>query len=265
MEFEVNRAKNINEEKVNEADRKIAYKFAAEAHREFGDMLRAVVLFGKTARKTETPKSDIDILVILDDISIQLTKAIIQTYRIITEKLVRKISDRIHVTTLKFTTFWEYMRAGDPVGMNILRDGLPIIDTGIFAPMQALLFQGRIRPTPESIWTYFARAPTTLRNSKWHLNQATIDLYWAVIDASHAALMKLGEIPPSPEHVPDLLKEKMVKTNLLERKYVGIVGKLYDLQKKIIHGELRQVSGKQYDALLKEAEAFVARMKKFIK
>ena len=50
---------------------------------------------------------------------------------------------------------------------------------------------------------YFGRAPITLRNSKWHLNQATIDLYWAVIDATHAALMKLGEIPPSPEHIPD--------------------------------------------------------------
>ena len=27
-----------------------------------------------------------------------------------------------------YTTFWEYIRAGDPVGVNILRDGVPILD-----------------------------------------------------------------------------------------------------------------------------------------
>jgi len=109
------------------------------------------------------------------------------------------------------TSFWEYIRNGDPIAINILRDGVALIDTGFFEPLQVLLRRGRIRPTQESIWLYFIRAPNTLHNSKWHILQATLDIYWACVDACHAALMKIGETPPTPEHVADLLEDKLVK------------------------------------------------------
>jgi len=156
------------------------------------------------------------------------------------------------------------MRAGDPVGINILRDGVALIDSGFFEPLQALLKKGKIRPTSESIWTYYIRAPNTLHNSKWHLLQATLDMYWAVIDAAHAALMKHGEIPPTPEHVADLLEQKLVKKKLLEHKYVLIMRHFYKIMKGIVHREIKEIKGSDYDKYYKTAEDFVKRMREFV-
>lgn len=263
MKINLEPRKNPNLEKYHRVDIDTALKFTEEAKKEFGDFLKAVVLFGSATRR-HTTSYDIDILVILDDITINFSRDLVEAYRIIVEKLVVKIDTRLHVTTLRLTSFWDYIRNGDPIGINILRDGLPLIDRGFFEPLQILLKKGRIRPTSESIWSYYVRAPNTLQNSKVHVLQATIDLYWAVIDSAHAALMKIGEIPPTPAHVADILDEKMVKKGLLEKKYSVIMKNLYNLSKKITHKEITSIKGKDFDSYFKDADAFVQRMKKFI-
>jgi hypothetical protein len=200
----------------------------------------------------------------VDDVTIILTAEVAETYRIIVEKLILEISTNIHLTTLKLSSFWEYVRAGDPVGMNILRDGLPILDSGFFRPLQILLQQGRIRPSPESVWSYFSRAPATLNNSKWHLIQGTLDLYWAVIDSAHAALMKIVELPPTPEHAADLIEEKLVKPGHVHHKYAVVMRKFYKLSKMIVHREIKEISGEEYEKYYAEAYDFVAAMKTVI-
>jgi len=270
MQFKTKKKVNPNVGKYEKEILDISYEFTKKLYKEFGTFLKAVVLFGSGARKLEQNKmrgklGDIDILVIVDDTSVYLGKDVVEAYRIVTEKTIREVSTRIHVTSLKFTSFWEYIRAGDPIGINILRDGVPLIDTGFFTPLQVLLYQGRIRPTYESIWTYFERAPKTLYNSKLHMLQATLDLYWAVIDAAHASLMKLGEIPPSPDHVADLIEKKMVKEKHLDRKYAKTMRKFYNLSRAIMHREKHEVTAKEFDSLYKEAEDFVNTMKQFLK
>ena len=264
MKFDIPVRENPNISKYKKEDIELARDFSRKLYREFGNFLKAVVIFGSLARKTETKESDIDILVIIDDITMRMTPEVVEAYRVITEKVIGEVSLRLHVTSMKFTAFWEYIRNGDPVGINILRDGVALIDSGFFDPLQVLLYQGRIRPTPESIWTYFTRAPKTLHNSKWHMAQATVDLYWAVVDSAHAALMYLGYIPPSPKHLSDLLREKMVKKKLLESGYAKTVDNFYQLMKMITHREIKEIKGEQFDLYFKEAEDFVNRMKKFI-
>ena len=212
MEFDIEKRENPNVNEYSNEEIKIAYSFAKKIHEEFGESVKALVLFGSSAKKKNvTKQSDIDILIVFDDVSMLLTKEIVTAYRVIIEKSVIRTSTRLHVTSIKLTTFWEYIRIGDPIGMNILRDGIALLDTGFFDPLRALLARGRIRPTPESVWTYFSRAPRSLFNSKWHVLQAVLDLYWAVIDASHAALMKQGVVPPSPNHVADVLEKELVE------------------------------------------------------
>lgn len=264
MKVKIEKKENPNKKRYDKKNIDVAYKFASSIYKEMGSYLKGIILFGSTSRKS-TSAGDIDILLILDDISIDLTPEFIQTYRIMVEKLVADISKKLHITTLKYTSFWEYVRNGDPVAVNILRDGYPLIDTGFFEPLQALLYQGRIRPSAESIWTYFSRSPVTLNNAKWHIMQATLDLYWAVIDASHAALMSIGEIPPTPSHVADMIREKLVKQKLLEAKYASIVNKFYDLSRMILHRDIKEVSGEEFDLYLKEAEEYIERMKEFVK
>ena len=244
-------------------DIQLAYKFANKLFEEFGNFLKAVVLFGSTARG-EKKEKDVDLLVVIDDVTMTFTSEVIETYRIIIEKTVASLSERLHVTSLKYSTFWEYARAGDPVATNILRDGIPLIDSGFFKPLQALLADGRIRPSPESVWTYFGRAPKTLHNARWHVMQGALDLYWSVVDSAHAALMMLNVTPPSPDHVADLLESMLVSRGLLDKRYVGIMRNFYTLQKRIVYREVKDISGKEFEQLYADADDFVQAMKKLI-
>lgn len=264
MKFELPVRENPNIPKYSKEDLDTARDFSRKLYREFGNFLKAVIIFGSVAKKEETKKSDIDLLIVVDDITMRMTPEVVEAYRVITEKVIGETSKKLHVTSMKFTAFWEYIRAGDPVAINVLRDGIALIDSGFFDPLQVLLYQGRIRPTPESIWTYMSRAPKTLHNSKWHMAQATVDLYWAIVDSAHAVLMYLGYIPPSPEHIGELLREKMVKEKLIEHRYAKTADEFYKLMKMITHREIKEVTGEEFDGYFKEAEDFVNRMQRFI-
>ena len=264
MKFDIPKKEHPNFERYYKQDIDTAYRFAGEIYKELGGFIRAVVLFGSAARKTKGPTGDIDLLVVIDDLMMNMSPEVMEAYRLIVQQSIVKVSTKLHITTMRFTSFWEYMRNGDPVAINLLRDGVALIDSGFFDPMQMLLKKGRIRPTQESIWTYYSRAPNTLHNSKWHLLQGVLDLYWAVIDSAHAALMKVGEIPPTPEHVADLMEEKLVRRKMLEHKYVIIMRNFYKLMKMVTHRELAEIKGEEFDHYYKSAEDFVNRMRKII-
>src|SRR3989344_2392764 len=264
MQFRIEKRENENLFKYPTDDVKVAQQFANKLKAELNEFVVGIILFGSAARRTATAESDIDVLVIGDDISFQLTQPLIESYHIIIENVISSVSSRLHITSMTFTSFWEYVKAGDPVAINMLRDGVALIDGGFFNPLQTLLKQGRIRPTQESIWRYFGRSPRTLINSRWHVLQATLDLYWAVMDSAHAALMRKGQIPPSPEHAADLMVETLVKNHVLEKEYVETVRRFYALSKQITHREVKQITGKEYDMYLAEASRFVERMRRFI-
>jgi predicted nucleotidyltransferase len=227
-------------------DHELALKFAQAVDKELGDFLKSAVLFGSCATGHVTPLSDIDVLLVVDDVGHQVTSQVTDEYRATVHKVATRISSRFHINTLKLSNFWEYAHAGDPVVINMLRDGVILVDKGFFAPAQLLLEQGRIRPSREAIWTYYARTSTHVRSARQHLLAAGVDLYWAAIDASHAALMSIGETPPTPEHVPDLLEHVLVKRGLLNKRYPRIMRELYHLQKSILHRELKELSGEHY-------------------
>lgn len=267
MKFKVEQNSHPNLPKYPSDDYQLAFKFAKKLHSELGSFLKAAILFGSAARgqKPLYGERDIDVLCIIDDLTITLSKEVIQSYRVITENVAAKVTHRLHITTLKLTTFWEYVRQGDPIAVNMLRDGIPLHDSGFFQPAQQLLFKGRIRPSRESIWTYFTRAPATLQNADWHILQATLDLYWAVVDAAHAAMMQLGDVPPTPGHLSDMINDRLVKRGVLPAKYSKMMANFYDLQKKIIHRRVQKITGKQYDDYKKHAEDFVDKMQKIVR
>lgn len=265
MDFEIKRNQLLNEEKKKyiKAELDIAYEFSKLIINEFQDFIKAIVLFGSTARKNNT-KGDIDVLIILDDISIEFNKAIVQGYRILTESIVSKVSKRLHITTMRLSNYWEYVRAGDPIAINILREGIGIMDTGIFNPMKILLHQGRIRPSKESVINYISRSELALKSSQHHILAACVDLYWAVIDSAESALMKINEIPPGPAYVYRLIEEKFVRTGIMEKKYSIILQEFYHLNKSILHNEITHISGDQYSKYYINAEEFVKQMKRII-
>lgn len=265
MQFKIPKREHWNIKKYTEEEYKLSRKLSESLQKELGGMLTSVALFGSSARgeKTEHEK-DVDVLLIINDVSTIFTPEVSEAFRIIVEKTASRISRRFHINTLKLSNFWDYMRTGDPIGINMLRDGVPLYDVGVFEPAQQLLFQGRIRPTKESVWIYLARAPNTLQNAQWHIMQAVVDLYWAAIDSAHAALMRIGEIPPTPSHVADMLTEKFVKTNILHKRYVETMRDMHKIAKMVAHRELREIKGEAFDRYLKDVDEFIKQMKKIV-
>ncbi|NOZ80058.1 MAG: hypothetical protein GXP63_00150 [DPANN group archaeon] len=266
MEFPVkkNRSRQDNQSRYHPTHLDTAYRFSGAVHKEMGQLVKAIVLFGATSRRQDHPHGDIDMLVVIDDVSLELNPPMIQTYKIMMAKIIKTVSPKIHLTTLRFATFWDYARAGDPLIINILRDGVAIIDTGFFDPLQRLLYAGQIRPSKEAVWVYYSRAPVTITNAEWHLLQGCIDLYWAVIDAAHAALMSRGKLPPSPDQVAKMIEEELVPKKLAHESHAQTMREFYRLMKMITHRELKTVSGQEFDRYKKEATDFVRDMKRII-
>lgn len=258
-------SKQERQKKFAPKDQEIMMEFTKQVTKELGGMVSAVVLFGSSTRKENTPAHDLDVLLILDDIKIQMSAELVQTYRIVIEKIISEVSkEKLHVQILHLTAWWGYVRAGDPVAINILREGFSIVDTGFFDPLQALLDDGKIRPSEEAIYTYMNASDASLFRADSHMINAVMDLYWAVIDASHAALMSADQIPRNPGQVADMLREVFVRNGKLTEKEAKTMEMFYSLSKEIVYKKLKKVEPEEFKEYQKLALSFVEQAKKLI-
>jgi uncharacterized protein (UPF0332 family) len=245
----------------DEVDLQLTQTLATKLKEELKDLLKSVILFGSAARGAKQQGSDIDVLLIVNDVSLILSKEVIVSLRVIIENCAAGVSNNFHITTMQLSQFWDYLRNGDPIVVNMIREGRAVMDEGFFAPIQGLLDQGRIRPSKEAVWAYYLRAPQTIQRAERRLLDIVVDLYWAVIDAAHAALMHIDVVPGAPHHVAHLLEDHFVRKRLLEKKYVDILKNLYTLSKEVGHHQLVKMSGKDVDVLIGQAQEFVDKIK----
>ena len=240
----------------------LAQEFSKRIYKDFGSFIKTIVFFGSGARADHESDSDIDVLVIVDDVTVQLSREIVDAYRLSVHKHVHEVSHKLHVTSLKISAFWEMLKTGDPVALNILRDGVAIIDSGFFDPFKTLLERGRIRPSTEAMRVYLARAERTMGSASWHVNQACIDLYWAVVDAVHALLMHKDIIPPRPEQMVSELARLRKEGTITELTNADLecVGSLVKAYKRITRDRKARITGAEYDRLAQPANSLVSRV-----
>jgi len=246
---------------------KIAMDFATKLYKKFNKIIKSVVLFGSSIKQTSTAGSDIDIIIILDDVAIKWDQELIAWYRTELDKILRRnpYQKSLHINTIKLSTWWEDLMRGDPVIVNILRHGESIIDlAGFFEPLKYLLITGKIKSTPESIYNCLQRAPQHLLRSRVAELNAIEGLYWAMVDSAHAALISANVPPASPEHVSVDLRETFVNTNKLNMKYVLWYRDLLLLHKKIAHGEINDLKGVEIDQWQERTEEFMRVMAKLV-
>lgn len=250
------------------SDHDIAMDFATKTYKRFNKMIKSVILFGSATKQDSTSSSDIDVVVILDDVTIRWDQELIAWYREELDKIMRgnPYKKSIHINTIKLSTWWEDLIRGDPVVINILRYGETMIDlAGFFEPLKYLLINGKIKSTPEAIYTALQRAPMHIARSRVAALNTIEGLYWSMVDSAHAALIAANIPPASPEHVPVDLKENFVDTGRLKVKYVSWYRDLLMLHKKISHGEIRNLKGIEIDEWQDRAEEFLEVMSKLVK
>src|SRR3989344_8485712 len=220
--------------------------FATKVYQKFDKIVKSIVLFGSSMKQNATSTSDVDIIIVIDDAAIQWDQELIALYREELGKLIatNPYKKELHITTVRITTWWDDMMKGDPVIINVLRYGEALIDFGgFFNPLKILLAKGRIRPTPEAVFTTMKRAPDHLGRAKGSILGSVEGFYWGCVDAAHAALMAVNEVPPSPEHVGEMLNERFVKQKMLNEKYVRYYDDVRKAAKEITHGDVREING----------------------
>jgi len=240
-------------------ERDIAMDFAEKVYQKFDKMVKSIILFGSQTKHTNVTGSDIDIIIVIDDATTRFDETLIAWYREELGKLVASnpYKKDLHINTVKLTTWWQDLTRGDPTIINILRYGETLIDfAGFFQPMKMLLEAGRIKTTPESVYTCLNRVPGHIMRSKLAEIGAIEGCYWAMVESAQALLMAIKVIPPSPEHIAILLKEHFVDKKLLKMNYVIDFRNLHDLHRKIVHGEIKDLEGDIIDSWQRKAENF---------
>ncbi|MAG10988.1 hypothetical protein CMI44_01615 [Candidatus Pacearchaeota archaeon] len=245
----------------------IAMDFAVKAYKTYDKMVKSVILFGSTVKQTSNSGSDIDIIILIDDISISWDQKLIAWYRHELDNLLKgnPYNKSLHINTVKLSTWWEDLMRGDPIILNILRQGESLIDiAGFFEPLKFLLLKGKIKSSPEAIYSCLQRAPIHIQRSKTAELNSVEGLYWAMVDSAQAALIAANISPPSPEHIAGELKEAFVKSGKLKMKYIVWYRDLLVLHKDITHGRTHDLKGADIDGWQDKTEEFLKTMAELV-
>lgn len=263
MDFKQQTKPKSNEKNYHLENLKIARDFSKELLKEMNDLVRSIVLFGSNSNNTQKKTSDIDIMIVLNNVSVFVTPELREAYKIITNKLNSTIgNNKIHLMTINLSDLWDMSRKGDPVIINVLRYGMPIFDRDLIEPLQYLLEIGKIRPTKEAIYNYTARSKTLFEETDKHIQNSILDLYYATIDIMHATIMTQNITPPSPKDMPEIFAKTFKNKPIA--KYSKDIKELYKLTKEIENGPNKQFTGKELDSLKTKTKKIIEDLDKFI-
>ena len=230
------------------------------------------VIGGSLVRGEAVPTSDVDVFIIINDTDVkrmprvelrERLRSIIYQY-VNEASALAGVQNKLEPQVYLLTDFWEGVKDAQPVYFTFIRDGVPLYDRGTFMPWKVLLKMGRLKPSPEAIDMYMSMGDQTAKRVKRTLLDLVVsDIYWSVITPSQALLMLYGLPPPAPKHIVSEMKKIFVdKEKMLEKKYIKILEEIViKYYKGYEHEKIKEVSGKEVDKLLKDAEDYMKRLK----
>ncbi len=249
----------------------------AEIHKtmilkKFEKYIVSYVLAGSLVQGKATKSSDIDVWVVIDDTDVKkMTRAELKDkLRAIIIGMgieageMTGIKNKLNIQVYILTDFWDSLKEANPIIFTLLRDGVPFFDRGIFMPWKQLLKMGKIKPSAEAIDMFMHSGEQMLKRVHMKIKDIGMeDTFYAILTPSQAALMMYGVPPPTPKETPTLMREIFVKKEkLLEAKFVDILEQNIQVRKELEHGMRKDVTGKEIDELLGNAEKYLKRIKR---
>ena len=240
--------------------------------RKFEKYVTSYIICGSLVRGDAKKTSDVDVFIVIDDTDVkrmprlelkEKLRAIIYSYIMEAGELAG-VKNKLNVQVYILTEFWEAVKDAHPVMFTMIRDGVPLYDRGTFMPWKLLLRMGKIKPSPEAIDMFMSMGNKLSESVKRKLLDIVMgDLYWGVLTPSQALLMLYGLPPPNTKETVKEIKRIFVdKEKLLEKKYLDILEEItIKYYKGYEHEKVKEVSGKEVDKLLKDAEDYLKRLK----
>lgn len=229
------------------------------------------VIGGSLVRGAADKTSDIDTFVIIDDTDVKRMSRVELLEKLrgrITNEFVKEaialagVKNSVHVQVYLLTDFWQSVKDAQPVMFTFIRDGIPLFDRGTFIPWKRLLQMGRIKPSPEAIDLYMKEGERTEELVKRRLMDAMIDIYYGVVTPTQALMMLAGKAPPVPKTMVAEVKQTLVdELKIMSMKELKTVEKLVKHFKDYEHGRMKEIPGKEIDALLEEFKEYTKKIK----
>ncbi len=236
-------------------------KFTQEARKQYGELIKSVLIFGSAVRGTLQKGSDIDVWVILDDTA---TKSSEDLNRIVDHLyLISQELKDLHIQVHTLTEFWQSIRLGSPEFTNFLRYGLVIHDTGFIKPIQRMLTMGLIPPSDEAVTLKARSAETRYKRITLDIKAMIFELRYTATDIIQAVVMYFYKKQPDQKAIPEFL-EKLVKAKRLEKEYIEKFDELNKLWKDIDHKIIKEVTTDHLGRALQLAKDIIDRFKKLL-
>lgn len=249
---------------------KIAEIHKSMVLKKFEKYIISYVLSGSLIRGQATATSDIDVFIVIDDTDVKkMTRAELKDkLRAIIIGMgieagdMTGIKNKLNIQVYILTDFWDSLREANPVIFTLLRDGVPFYDRGIFMPWKQLLKMGKIKPSQEAIDLFMSSGDQMLKRVRFKLREIGMeDTYYAILTPSQAALMMYGVAPPAPRETAHLMREIFVKKlKIFEEEFVKILEHNIQVRKDLEHGTLKDLTGKEIDKLLDDADKYLKRI-----
>jgi len=220
------------------------------------------------------PTSDLDAFIVIDDTDVtRMTSQELRTKlrgiimgMVAEASMATGVKGKLHVQVWVLTDMWDSIKNVNPIMFNVLRDGVPLYDRGMFMPWKLLLKKGKLTPTPEAVDSYLKTGEQAMKRVGFKLREiAELDMFYAVVTPSQGILMMIGVPPPVHVDTANALREHFVKPGLLEEEYAKTVEDVVKLHKDLEHGKLKEVSAKDVEQLSKRVEKFLKRFDKLAK
>lgn len=255
---------NKEEQEMEERRKKLiekVVKFTNEARKQFGNIVKSVLIFGSAAKGELKKTSDADVWVILDDTATKssedLDKVSGQLYLI-----AHELKD-LHIQITPLTEFWQWVRAGSPELVNFLRYGLAIYDTGFIKPVQRMLQMGLLPPSEETISLKAKAAVARLKKLKLDLKSMIFELRYSATDIIQAVVMYYYKAQPDQKVIPEFL-EKLVLDKGLEKEYVEKFKELDRMWKDLEHKIVKEVDAQYLKKAFDLAYDIIERFKRLL-
>jgi len=236
-------------------------QFTNNARRQYGNVVKSVLIFGSAARGGMVKGSDADIWVVLDDTA---TKGTADLDRVTAHlQLMAAEAKDLHVQTTALTEFWQWMKLGSPELVNFLRYSLPVYDTGFIKPIKRMLDMGMLPPSEETVKLKAVAGRTRLKKAELDMRSMVFEMRYAALDTCQAVAMHMYKQQPDAKAMPDALR-RMVKDRRLEAAYVRKFEQLNKLWKDIDHGKVKKIDCSYLGKAVVLADEIVSRMDRLL-
>ncbi|MDD5053975.1 MAG: nucleotidyltransferase domain-containing protein [Candidatus Nanoarchaeia archaeon] len=229
----------------------------------------SIILVGSVSRGTMHEHSDVDLSFVIDDTDVKKMSRheVLARLRGMITQMAAQTGFEFNIQVYLLTDFWQSLRDTQPVIFSMVRDGVPLYDTGMFMPWRTLLKTGKMKPSPEAVEQFFKTGRLLIDDVGNTIKELVIErLFLSMLNPAQAATMLIGIPPTHHGDTPKLFKKHFVDDlKLIEPKYVDYLTDVLELRKGVEYGKIKEISPEKFLEQINRAKEFQDRMDKLFK